>query len=170
VFKNFNQDGSDNYYTVELFDIDGDGWLDLFLGGQEKLRIIPNKNGVFDRANAKMVQSEKGLELMDIAFMDFDLDGKLDILTMSNKSGYNGYGLRLFLNKGNEFVDATSNYFDITSEEGQGGWIKWIHLFDYDNDGDIDVVGDGLFGVLNGNRGRKIFWRNNNGKFNQVKA
>lgn len=170
VFKNFNQDGSDNYYTVELFDIDGDGWLDLFLGGQEKLRIIPNKNGVFDRANAKMVQSEKGLELMDIAFMDFDLDGKLDILTMSNKSGYNGYGLRLFLNKGNEFVDATSNYFDITSEEGQGGWIKWIHLFDYDNDGDIDVVGDGLFGVLNGNKGRKIFWRNNNGKFNQVKA
>ena len=170
IFKNFNQDGSDNYYTVELFDIDGDGWLDLFLGGQEKLRIIPNKNGVFDRANAKMVQSEKGLELMDIAFMDFDLDGKIDVLTMSNKGGYNGYGIRLFLNKGTEFIDATSNYFDVTSEDGQGGWIKWIHLFDYDYDGDVDVVGDGLFGILNGNKGRKIFWRNNNGKFNQVKS
>lgn len=169
IFKNFNKDGTDNYYTVELFDIDGDGWLDLFLGGQEKLRIIPNVNGTFDRANAKLVQSEKSLELMDIAFMDFDLDGKLDILTMSNKGGYNGYGLRLFLNKGNEFIDATNNYFDVTSEDGQGGWIKWIHLFDYDYDGDVDVVADGLFGVLNGNKGRKIYWKNNNGKFNQVK-
>ena len=139
VFKNFNQDGSDNYYTVELFDIDGDGWLDLFLGGQEKLRIIPNKNGVFDRANAKMVQSEKGLELMDIAFMDFDLDGKLDILTMSNKSGYNGYGLRLFLNKGNEFVDATSNYFDIA--KGKNGGIDSIIL---------PIQGYGLWGVMYG--------------------
>ena len=169
IFKNFNKDGTDNYYTVELFDIDGDGWLDLFLGGQEKLRIIPNVNGTFDRANAKLVQSEKSLELMDIAFMDFDLDGKLDILTMSNKGGYNGYGLRLFLNKGNEFIDATTNYFDVTSEDGQGGWIKWIHLFDYDYDGDVDVVADGLFGVLNGNKGRKVYWKNNNGKFNQVK-
>ena len=29
VFKNFNQDGSDNYYTVELFDIDSSSFLHL---------------------------------------------------------------------------------------------------------------------------------------------
>jgi hypothetical protein len=169
VFKNFKTDGSDNYYTVELFDIDGDGWLDLFLGGQEKLILIANKNGSFDRANAKLVQTEKLLELMDIAFLDFDMDGKQDILTMSNKSGYNGYGLRLFLNKGNQFVDVSSSYFDVLSEEGNRAWIKWIHLFDYDSDGDLDVVADGLFGALEGNKGRKIFWRNDEGKFKQVK-
>jgi hypothetical protein len=165
IFKGFNVDGSDNYYTVDLFDIDGDGWLDLFLGGQEKLRIILNNQGIFDRSKAIVVQSEKALELMDMAFLDVDFDGKKDIMTMSNKSGYNGFGLRLFLNKGGSFVDATSNYIDIASREGKNAWIKWIHLFDYDKDGDIDIVGDGLFGDLNGTKGSRIYWKNVEGKF-----
>lgn len=169
IFKNFKTDGSDNYYTVELFDIDGDGWLDLFLGGQEKLILIFNEMGSFDRAKAKIVQSEKLLELMDISFLDFDMDGKLDILTMSNKSGYNGYGLRMFLNKGNQFLDVSSSYFDVIDGTGDKAWIKWIHLFDYDGDDDLDIVGDGLFGSLEGKLGRKIFWRNDEGKFKQVK-
>ena len=168
IFKGFNSDGSDNYYTVDLFDIDGDGWLDLLLGGQEKLRVIPNNKGIFDRSKAKLIQSEKSLELMDMAYMDFDFDGKIDILTMSNKSGYNGYGLRLLLNKGDSFIDATNTYFDYSSGEGKNAWIKWIHLFDYDKDGDIDVVADGLFGDLNGTKGRKIYWKNTEGKFTAV--
>ncbi|MFM6994457.1 MAG: FG-GAP repeat domain-containing protein [Sediminibacterium sp.] len=168
IFKGFNLDGSDNYYTVDLFDFDGDGWLDLFLGGQENLRIIPNNKGIFDRSKALQVQSEKGLELMDMAFLDVDFDGKKDILTMSNKSGYNGFGLRLFLNKGDRFVDATTNYIDISSREGKNAWIKWIHLFDFDKDGDIDIVADGLFGELNGSKGSKIYWKNNEGRFSAV--
>jgi 6-phosphogluconate dehydrogenase (decarboxylating) len=105
---------------------------------------------------------------MDMAFMDFDFDGKLDILTMSNNSGYQGFGLRLFLNKGDSFVDATNSYFDKTNHEGKNAWIKWIHLFDYDKDGDIDVVADGLFGDLNGTKGRKIYWKNTEGKFSVI--
>jgi hypothetical protein len=165
IFKGFNLDGSDNYYTVDLFDIDGDGWLDLFLGGQEKLRVIQNNKGVFDRSKARLIQSEKSLELMDMAYMDFDFDGRLDILTLSNKSGYNGFGLRLLLNKVDGFVEATSTYFDKTNHEGNNAWIKWIHLFDYDKDGDIDVVADGLFGDLGAPKGRVIYWKNTEGKF-----
>ncbi len=105
---------------------------------------------------------------MDMAFLDIDFDGKKDIMTMSNKSGYNGFGLRLFLNKGVSFVDVTSNYIDISSREGKNAWIKWIHLFDYDKDGDIDIVGDGLFGDLNGTKGSVIYWKNNEGKFTAV--
>lgn len=168
IFKGFNTDGSDNYYTVDLFDIDGDGWLDLFLGGQEKLKIILNNQGVFDKSKAMLVQSEKGLEIMDMAFLDVDFDGKKDIMTMSNKSGYNGFGLRLFLNKGASFVDVTSNYIDVSSREGKNAWIKWIRLFDYDKDGDIDIVGDGLFGDLNGTKGSVIYWKNIEGKFKAV--
>jgi hypothetical protein len=168
IFKGFNADGSDNYYTVDLFDFDGDGWLDLFLGGQEKLRMIPNNKGIFDRSKAILIQSEKNLELMDMAFLDIDFDGKKDIITMSNKSGYNGFGLRLFLNKGGSFVDATNNYIDISSREGKNAWIKWIHLFDFDKDGDIDIVADGLFGDLSVSKGSKIYWKNNEGKFSAV--
>jgi hypothetical protein len=168
VFKNFSQ-GSDNYYTVELFDINKDGNLDLFLGSSKTLRVIPSTNGIFDRAKAINFQVDSNLELMDIAFLDFDFDGKIDVLTMSNKAGYNGYGLRLYLNKENGFIESTKNYFDVTDETGNGAWIKWIRLFDYDGDGDLDVVADGLFGELNGSKGRRIYWKNESGKFKQVK-
>lgn len=167
IFKNFSQ-GSDNYYTVELFDINKDGNLDLFLGSSKTLRVIPSSNGIFDRAKAINFQVDSNLELMDIAFLDFDFDGKIDVLTMGNIN-YNGYGLRLYLNKENGFIESTKNYFDVTDEKGNGAWIKWIRLFDYDGDGDIDVVGDGLFGELNGNKGRRIYWKNESGKFKQMR-
>ena len=166
VFKNFTQ--MDNYYTVELFDINNDGKLDLFLGSSKTLRVIPNINGDFDRSKAIDFPIDSNLEIMDIAFLDFDFDGKIDVLTMSNKN-YNGYGLRLFLNKGTSFLESTKNYFDVTDGEGKNAWIKWIRLFDYDLDGDIDVVADGLFGELNGSKGKRIYWRNDVGKFHQTK-
>jgi hypothetical protein len=106
---------------------------------------------------------------MDIAYLDFDFDGKIDVLTMSNKAGYNGYGLRLYLNKDSGFIESTKNYFDVTDETGKNAWIKWIRLFDYDGDGDLDVVADGLFGNLNGSYGRRIYWKNELGKFKQMK-
>lgn len=167
IFKNFSG-GNNNYYTVELFDITKDGKLDLLLGGVNKLILLPQENGEFNRTNAVVIPTESDLEVMDIAFFDFNKDGQTDILTMSNKSGYNGYGLRLLLNEKNTFRDVTNTYFDVASGTGTNAWIKWIHLFDYDKDGDIDVVGDGLFGDLNGNKGRKIWWKNIGGKFYQV--
>lgn len=168
LFKGFNT-SDDNYYTVELFDINKDGQLDLFLGGSGKLIIIIQKNKEFVRQEFKAIPLAKDLEVIDIAFLDFNWDGNMDVLTMSNKNGYQGYELNLFLNTGTGFVEATSNYFDTYSGLGKNSWIKWIHLFDYDKDGDIDVVGDGLFGDLLGNQGRKIWWKNNSGKFVQVK-
>lgn len=167
VFKNFSQ-GTDNYYTVELFDINKDGNLDLFLGSSKTLRVIPSANGIFDRSKAINLAVDSNLELMDIAYLDFDFDGKIDVLTMSNIN-YNGYGLRLYLNKENGFIESAKNYFDVTDEKGNGAWIKWIRLFDYDGDGDLDVVADGLFGDLNGSKGRRIYWKNESGKFKQVK-
>jgi hypothetical protein len=141
----------------------------LFLGTSKTLRVISGLNGLFDRSKAISFPVDSNLELMDIAFLDFDFDGKIDVLTMSNKNGYSGYGLRLFLNKGTSFVESTSTYFDVADDVGKGAWIKWIRLFDYDGDGDLDVVGDGLFGDLHGDQGRRIYWRNDSGKFKQVK-
>lgn len=167
IFKNFTA-GNDNYYTVELYDINKDGFLDLFLGSTKTLRLILNENGSFDRSKAINFLIETNLELMDLLFMDFDLDGKTDVLTMNNIN-YNGYALRLFVNKGNDFVDNTKAFFDQTDETGTGAWIKWIRLFDFEKDGDLDIVADGLFGELKGNEGRKIYWKNDSGKFIRTK-
>lgn len=167
IFKNFSI-GNDNYYTVELYDINKDGFLDLFLGSSKTLKLILNENGSFDRSKAFSFPIDANLELMDMLFMDFDLDGKTDVLTMSNIN-YNGYALRLFINKGVDFVDNTKTYFDQTDESGSGAWIKWIRLFDFEKDGDLDIVADGLFGDLKGNEGRKIYWKNESGKFVRTK-
>ena len=168
IFKGFTITNDDNYYTVELFDMNNDGLLDLLLGGNEKLRLILNNAGTFNRATAINIPIETGLALMDLAFMDFDEDGKTDILAMNNKDLYQGYALRLYLNRGKSFVNATKDYFNNSEEKGLNTWIKWIRLFDQDKDGDIDIVADGLYGELFDNRS-KIHWQNNSGYFTMVK-
>ena len=168
IFKGFTITNDDNYYTVELFDMNNDGLLDLLLGGREKLRLILNNAGTFNRANAINIEIEPGLALMDLAFMDFDGDGKADILAMNNKDLYQGYALRLYLNRGKNFVNATKDYFNSSEEKGLNTWIKWIRLFDQDKDGDVDIVADGLYGALFDSRS-KIHWENNTGYFTLVK-
>ena len=168
IFKGFTITNDDNYYTVELFDMNNDGLLDLLLGGNEKLRLILNNAGTFNRATAINIPIETGLALMDLAFMDFDEDGKTDILAMNNKDLYQGYALRLYLNRGKSFVNATKDYFNNSEEKGLNTWIKWIRLFDQDKDGDIDIVADGFYGELFDNRS-KIHWQNNSGYFTMVK-
>lgn len=160
IFLNFND--SDNYYTVELFDIDNDGLLDLFLGSTGKLLIIKNENGTFNRLNGINIQSDINLEVMDIDFFDFDNDNIKEIIVMNNFSSYQGYSLNVYKFSFESNSHITSDYFEETKFEGNNAWIKWIHIFDFDKDGDLDIVGDGLFGdIVNSN----IHWNNEGGKF-----
>ena len=163
IFLNFTD--ADNYYTVELFDIDNDGYLDLFLGSTGILLVIKNENGTFDRLKGINIQSDSNLEVMDIDFFDFDNDNIKEVLVMNNISGYQGHSLNLYKFSFQSNSQITSSYFDETKFEGNNSWIKWIHIFDYDKDDDLDIVGDGLFGDINGN---KIYWKNESGKFKRT--
>lgn len=166
IFLNFNQSPghSEQFDTVELFDIDNDGQLDLFLGGGQRLIVIKNDNGIFDYSKGINIQ-EKELTPHDIDFFDFDNDGIKDILVL-NTNAYNGYSINLYKFTFADFSEITENFFTETTYFGtqeQHTWLKWLHIFDRDNDGDLDIVGDGLFGdIVDSN----IFWRNDNGKFN----
>ncbi len=167
IFKNFSRD--DNYYTVELFDINNDGWLDLFLGTRGKLIIIPNENGVLDREKGVNIQPDESLEVLDIDFFDFDKDGDYEILVMNNKSFYSGYSLKLYDYESDNARNITADYFDSTEYDGPNSWIKWIHIFDFDKDGNLDIVADGLFGNLYGTRGEKqIYWKNSGKRFTHL--
>ena len=156
---NFSQ--TDGYMTMELYDIDNDGYLDMILGNGGVIKIIKNKNGIFDASTAKTINND-GMPLSFI-FYDFNKDGNVDILT-TNTYVYNGYNIKLYINEKETFTDQTSKYFDVTTNNNSGTWIKWIRLFDYDKDGDLDVVGDGLYGssILN----NIIHWKNEKGIFN----
>ena len=155
IYKNFT--AMDNYYTVELFDIDGDGWLDLFLGGGKVLLVIKNQGGVFDRNQGINIQTDGGV--LDIDFFDFDKDGVNEILVMNEKS-YKEYSLKLFKFNFNNHTIITSTYFEDT--EGLG-WLKWVYIFDFDKDGNLDVVGDGRFGAAENHP--RIYWKNVGKKF-----
>ena len=139
IFLNFTD--ADNYYTVELFDIDNDGYLDLFLGSTGVLLVIKNENGTFDRLKGINIQSDSNLEVMDIDFFDFDNDDIKEVLVMNNISGYQGHSLNLYKFSFQSNSQITSSYFDETKFEGNNSWIKWVHIFDYDKDGDLDIVG-----------------------------
>lgn len=163
IFLNFTD--SDNYYTVELFDIDNDGLLDLFLGSRGFLLVIKNENGNYDRQKGINIQTDINLEVMDIDFFDFDNDNIKEIIVMNNSSGYNGHSLNLYKFNFENNSQVTSTYFDVTKFEGDNAWVKWIHIFDFDKDGDLDIVGDGLFGDI---VDKTIYWKNEKGKFNRI--
>lgn len=161
-YKNFPTNGGGGYPTIELFDVDNNGFLDMVLGQSNEIKIIKNTNGIFDMNNIIKIQTN-GLPLSFI-FYDFNKDGKVDILT-TNTYDYQGYNLNLYCSVDNNFKDESSNYFDVISYKSRNTWIKLLRLFDIDRDGDLDVVGDGLFGDLE--KG-KIHWKNDEGKFKQI--
>lgn len=164
IFKGFTNTSDDNYFTVELFDMTGDQQLDLCLGGKNRLRIVPYNNGFFNKKDAISIKIQPEHEVLDMLFLDFDEDGQMDLLTLNNINSYQGYSLQLYLNRGKNFLEVTKEYIDKNMEIGFDSWIKWIRLFDYDNDGDLDLVADGLHGSLF-NKETNIYWKNNNGYF-----
>jgi hypothetical protein len=155
------RNGFDNFYTMELFDINNDGWLDLILAGEDKIVILYNTNGVFDKRTDLILRNN--ISGLDIGFLDLDNNGKIDLIVNSQILNYNGYNITTLLQyDNNSFVDKTSSYFNQFEEISNGTWIKWLRFFDYDKDGDIDIVGDGLYGTL---LNKKIWWKNDNNKF-----
>jgi len=164
IFKGFSNTTDDNYFTVELFDMTNDGNLDLCLGGKNRLRIVPFNKGSYNKKEAVSIKVQPDHEILDMLFLDFDEDGKMDILTLNNTNSYQGYSLQLYLNRGINYLEVTREYIDKNQEKGANSWIKWLRLFDYDKDGDLDIVADGLHGNLF-NKETNIYWKNNNGYF-----
>lgn len=159
---NFPIDGKGGYPSVELYDVDDDGFLDMILGCSNTIKIIKNTNGVFNMQNIINITTD-GLPTSFI-FYDFNKDKKIDILSI-NTYNYQGYSINLHVNNGKNYVDETDKYFDVKSHQSKYTWIKWLRMFDYDKDGDFDIVGDGTYGFL---ENKKIHWKNNDGKFTQT--
>ncbi|MFT4929929.1 MAG: hypothetical protein ACI8WB_006064 [Phenylobacterium sp.] len=88
---------------VEAHDIDGDNDVDLILAMEfaRNILLINNGKGVFSRSNA-LPNNRRDSE--DIAVADFDLDGLLDILVVSEDDEVNEF----YLNQGKgAFKDAS---------------------------------------------------------------
>lgn len=125
---------------LALSDIDGDGDLDLFVGGRclpgqwpapASSSVFLNDGGGF-RVDAGWSKAFAGVGLISgAAFADLDGDGWDDLLLALEWGP-----IRLFRNAGNRFVEVTA----AAGLEPFVGWWNGVATGDFDGDGELDIV------------------------------
>ncbi len=135
---------STNGSCVRAADFDGDGDLDLFVGGRvvsgrypepPKSFLFENINGKFIDATEKLCPQLKQIGMItDALFTDFDNDGKVDLIITGE-----WMPITFFKNTGKDFIKLNN-----TGIENNIGWWNSIVAGDFDNDGDIDYMAGNL--------------------------
>ncbi|HZV43518.1 MAG TPA: VCBS repeat-containing protein, partial [Saprospiraceae bacterium] len=127
---------------VTAGDIDGDGDLDLFVGG----RVIPdrypyppqsyifiNDKGVFTDQTSKIAPGIAQIGMVTSAlWTDLDADGKQDLMLTGEWMSW-----KIFKNDNGKLQDISDQYL---SDPNTGWWNKIVQ-YDIDGDGDQDYLG-----------------------------
>ena len=122
---------------LTVFDYDDDGDLDIFQANDHQMNFLfRNDNGVYKEvgiASGVAANSQgKSTGSMHGTIGDIDGDGLIDIFVADLKYG------ALYRNLGNGlFEDITESSGIAVPIAGKGSW--GASLFDYDNDGDLDI-------------------------------
>lgn len=148
------QDALPQMYTsgsvVTAADFDGDGDLDLFIGG----RIVPqqyplpaqsymlrNDHGTFIDVTEELAPEMKNIGLVTAAlWSDFDQDNLIDIVLV-------GEWMPITVFRQEKDSGGRISFKNITEEAGlsnTSGWWNSISAADFDGDGDIDYVAGNL--------------------------
>ncbi len=157
-------------------DYDGDGDVDLFIGG----RVVPgsyplapdsyllqNDKGRFSDVTAAVCSDlRKPGMVTDALWSDFDNDGKVDLILAGEFMS-----IQFFKNDGHKF-----KRLNTTGIENNIGWWSSLTAGDFDRDGDIDYVAGNL--GLNNNyqvtptQPLKVYYKDfdNNGSIDPVLA
>jgi len=165
-------EGRDTVYrfTSTFTDLDDDGLPDLAIAAdfQTSQLFWNNGDGTFtEGTQAANVGTDRNG--MGSTLGDFDADGDLDWFVTAIKAPpedphkiHDG-GNRLYVNNGDR------TFTDMTEPLGvlDAGWGWGTEFFDYDNDGDLDLIATNGFGGFHESDPTTL-WRNDNGTFVNV--
>ncbi len=123
---------------LTLFDFDDDGDLDLFQGNDHQMNFMFRNDGdlvfteVAQQSGVAVNDRGIGTGSMHGSIGDIDGDGLIDLLVVDLRYG------AMYRNLGDgSFEDVTESSGIASVFDGKGEWAA--ALFDYDNDGDLDI-------------------------------
>ena len=123
---------------LTVFDYDDDGDMDIFQANDHQFNFLfRNDGGAYKEVGiaSGIAANSKGQETgsMHATLGDVDGDGLVDVFVSDLKYG------ALYRNKGNGLFEDITEISGIAGPmAGKGGW--GAALFDYDNDGDLDLI------------------------------
>ncbi len=131
---------------VRPFDFDGDGDLDLFVGG----RIVPGSypkvplsyllendgKGFFKIVTSSVAPDLQRIGMVsDAKWADLNGDGKQDIIVVGE-----WMGIKVFINESGKLIDMSDKFLN----DAYQGWWNTIEVNDLDGDGDMDFIAGNL--------------------------
>ncbi len=127
---------------VSVADIDGDGDMDIFVGGRcmpgqyplaPECKILLNDGeGNFTDATANVCPAiAKAGMTTGAVFADINKDGRPDLIVVGE-----WMPPKIFINEDRKLIDASSTYIKFPAN----GWWNTVYAADMDNDGDIDLI------------------------------
>ncbi len=129
-----------NGSVVRGSDFDGDGFMDLFVGGRspigkfplaEKSFLLQNRNGQFTDVTDEIAPELREIGMVtDALWSDVNGDGKVDLILVGELMP-----ITIFINQGGKFEKLLD-----TGLENYLGWWNSIASADFDQDGDSDFV------------------------------
>lgn len=137
-------------FFVQAIDLDSDGNIDILLNCQGSGNIYWYKNDGFQRFIEYLI-GDVGSDVTHFTMADFNNDGKIDVAGTS----FTESAAILFLNYGGN--ENPNNFTKSTIRTAYADNAMRIIAYDFDNNGDVDVL-------TGGKSGNEIsFWYNNGG-------
>ncbi len=124
---------------VACYDMDDDGWVDLFASndGMENFLFHNRGDGTFEEIGLVSGVAYDGVGVpeasMGVDVADFDNDGRLDFVCPCTRE----QTYTLYRNTGRDFVDASNASGLTTATSDRTGFNP--NFLDYDNDADVDL-------------------------------